>query len=153
MSLILSKYAKGLIALPYPSAADDATGIRFSHTLSTAPALGDILELGVIPAGCRVIDLIFDGDDLDADAAPVIVADVGIMSGTFGSEDDTRTCGAEFFSGSTLLQSGGVERPTLKSAYRTTKASTDRGIGVKFTTAPATFAAGTIGLTVIVATE
>lgn len=153
MTLILSKYAKGTEPLSYPSTAGEAVAIRFSHQLTNAPAVGDILELACIPSNCRVAEIILDMDDLDTNGAPAIVADVGIMSGDFGKEDNARTCGAEFFSGSNLGQAGGVARPTLKTAYRTTASNVDRGIGVKFTTAAATFVPGIIGLTVFLTSE
>ena len=126
---------------------------RLAKLLPSAPAAGDILELACIPSNCRVADIILDMDDLDSNGAPTIIADVGIMSGDFGKEDNARTCGAEFFSGSNLAQAGGVARPTLKTAYRTTASNVDRGIGVKFTTVAATFQAGAIGLTVILTSE
>ncbi len=153
MTLILSKYAKGTEPLSYPSTAGEAVAIRFSHQLTSAPAVGDILELACIPSNCRVAEIIPDLDDLDSNGAPAILFDIGIMSGSFGQEDNARTCGAEFFSGSNLAQAGGVARPTLKTAYRTTQSSIDRGIGVKFTTAAATFQAGVIGLTVFLTSE
>ncbi|MCA1490083.1 hypothetical protein I6F11_04015 [Ensifer sp. NBAIM29] len=153
MSLIQSKYALGIIALAYPSIAGAATAIRFEHQLAAAPSAGDILELAMIPAGTRVVDMILDSDDLDTNGTPTMTMDVGIMSGDFGSDDGARTCGAEFFSASTLGQAGGVERPSLKTAFRTIKSGKDRSIGVKFPAAAATFAAGKIGLTVIVSTE
>lgn len=153
MSLIQSKYAQGIVALAYPSIAGAVTAMRFAHTLSSAPSAGDILELAQIPAGCRVIDMVLDSDDLDTNATPTIALDVGIMSGDFGVDDGARTCGAEFFSGDTVAQAGGTSRPSLKTAFRTSKTSKDRSIGVKFATGAATFAAGTIGLTVLVSTE
>ena len=153
MSLIQSKYALGLVALAYPSIAGAATAIRYEHQLAAAPAAGDILELALIPNGTRVVDVILDSDDLDTNGAPTLTMDVGLMSGDFGEENGARTCGAEFFAASTLGQAGGVARPTLKTAFRTTKSNKDRAIGVKFPAAAATFAAGVIGLTVIVSTE
>jgi hypothetical protein len=139
MTLILSKYAKGTEPLSYPSTAGEAVAIRFSHQLTSAPAVGDILELGCIPSNCRVAEIILDMDDLDSNGAPAVLFDVGIVSAAFGLEDNART--------------GGVARPTLKTAYRTTQSSVDRGIGVKFTTAAATFQAGVIGLTVFLTSE
>lgn len=153
MALILSKYAKGIEPLSYPSTAGDAVAIRFSHQLTNAPAAGDILELGCIPSNCRVADITPDVDDLDSNGNPTILFDIGIMSGAFGHEDNARTCGAEFFSGSKLAQAGGVDRPSLKTAYRTTASNVDRGIGVRFATPAATFQAGSIGLTVILTSE
>ncbi|MBD9539918.1 hypothetical protein IB276_10675 [Ensifer sp. ENS04] len=153
MTLIQSKYAKGIVALAYPSIAGAATAMRFEHQLAAAPVGGDILELAVVPAGTRVVNVILDSDDLDTNGAPAMTMDVGFMSGDFGDDSGARTCGAEFFSGSTLAQAGGVATPTLKTAYRTTKSNKDRSIGIKFPVAAATFAAGLIGLTVIVSTE
>ncbi|WP_331373763.1 hypothetical protein [Sinorhizobium chiapasense] len=153
MSVIQSNYAKGIIALAYPSIAGAATAVRFAHQLSAAPSAGDILELAMIPAGTRVVEMILDSDDLDTNGTPTLTMDVGLMSGSFGDEDQARTCGAEFFSGSSVAQAGGSERPSLKTAFRTGKSNVDRSIGIKFPNAAATFAAGTIGLTVIVSTE
>jgi hypothetical protein len=153
VALIQSKFAKGLIGF---ASAENAGGIvakRFFYTLAAAPAAGDILELGCLPAYHRLIDAILDGDDLDTGGSPAIVADVGIMSGSFGTNDNTRTCGAEIFSASTLFQAGGVLRPTLKTAFRTAITDADRSIGVKFTTIAATFAAGDIGLTLLYAAD
>jgi len=153
MALILSKYAKGIEPISYPSLAGDAVAIRFSHQITTAPAAGDVLELGCIPSNCRVADITVDVDDLDSNAAPAILFDVGIMSGAFGQEDSTRTCGADFFAASKMAQSSGVDRPSLRSAYRTTASNIDRGIGIRFGTPAATFQAGSIGLTVIITSE
>ncbi|MBB3947044.1 hypothetical protein GGQ73_003008 [Rhizobium skierniewicense] len=153
MALIQSKYAKGTEALSYPSNAGEAVAIRFSHQVANAPAAGDILELACIPSNCRVVDIVLDSDDLDTNGAPTMLLDVGIMSGGFSDENPARTCGAEFFSGANAAQTGAVARPTLKSAYRTTPSNIDRSIGIKFTTAAATFAAGQIGLTVFLSTE
>jgi len=152
MSVIQSNYAKGIIAVAYPSIAGAATAMRFVHQLAAAPAAGDILELAMVPAGCRVIDMILDSDELDTDAAATMTLDVGLMSGAFG-EEGARTSGAEFFSGSALAQAGGSERPSLKTAFRTSKSNIDRSIGIKFSAVAAAFQAGTIGLTVIVSTE
>lgn len=153
MALIQSKYAKGIVSVAYPSIAGAAVAQRFSHVLAAALAVGDIIELAAIPAGCRVVDVIFDSDDLDTNGAPAMAFDVGIMSGGFGDENPARTCGAEFFAASNVAQAGTVARPTLKSAFRTTPSTIDRSIGIKCTTAAATFQAGQLGLTVILSTE
>ncbi len=151
MALIQSKSAQGIIGVPIPAFAGAATAFRFSHTLSANPSVNDILELACIPANCRVIDVILDSDDLDTNGAPTLAYDVGVMSGDFGVNDAARTCGAEFFAASAASQTGAVARPTIKTAFRTTTTSKDRSIGLKFTAVAATFAAGEIGLTVIVA--
>lgn len=151
MAVIQSKFAKGVKGVPFPAFAGHVVAQRFDHTFAAAPALNDILELACLPAGARVVDMIFDGDDLDSGTA--IAVDIGIMSGNWGDESQSRTVGAEFFAASTLLQAGGVARPTLKTAFRTAPAANDRSIGVKIATAAGTFVAGTIGLTVLYTTD
>lgn len=147
MALIQSKYSKGIIVPPYPAFAGGVVAHRFSHSFASAPSLNDILELAVIPAGSRVVDVIFDSDDMDT--GTTLSFDVGIMSGAWQENSGSRTIGAEFFSGSTIGQTGAVARPTLKSAFRTVRTAADRSIGVKIAAAATGFQAGEIGLTVL----
>lgn len=150
MGLIQSQYAKGIVSPPYPAFAGAVVAFRFAHTLSAAPAQNDIIELAPLYAGLRVIDMVLDSDDLDSGTAMLL--DVGIMSGAWQENNGARTCGAEFFSASSLPQAGGVAVPTLKTAYRTAPAGADRSIGVKINTAAGTFIpGGQIGLTVLFA--
>jgi hypothetical protein len=151
MSILQSAYAKGNRVAPYPQIAGAATTHRFSMEIPADVAQDDILELAVIPQDAEPMDIILDCDDVDANGAPAIVMDVGIMSGEFGDNDPARTCGNEFFAGSTVGQAGGVERASKPSAFRVAKSNKARSIGVKITTAPATGQAGSIGLTLTVA--
>lgn len=153
MTLIQSKYAKGTIPIAYPSLAGAVSAMRFSHSIAAALVVGDIIELGVIPTGTRVVDIIMDSDALDTNAAPTFAWDVGIMSGAVGDDDPTRTCGNQFFVASDVSRAGGVARPAKAAAYRTAPSSNDRSIGLKCTAAAATFAAGEVGLTVLLATD
>jgi hypothetical protein len=149
MAIKRSDYALGTKDTPYPEIAGAATVHRFAMAVAANIVAGDILELAIIPAGTRPIDLVIDVDSLDAGAG--LVFDVGIMSGEVGDPDAARTCGAEFFAASTLGQDGGVARPSLASAYRVSKANVARSIGIKVTTAAATAQAGSIGITLTVA--
>jgi hypothetical protein len=146
MALIQSNSAKGLIVPPFPAFAGGIVAMRFSYDFVATPALNDILELAVIPAGSRVADMVLDCDDMDSGTA--LLFDVGIMSGKWQDPDNARTVGAEFFSGSNVGQAGTVARPTLKSAFRTVRTQSDRSIGVKIATAATGFVNGQIGLTV-----
>lgn len=150
MTLIQSKYAKGLIPIPYPAFAGAVVAHRYWHQLATAPAANDILELAALPHDCRVVDVILDSDDMDSGAT--LAFDVGVMSGDFGDNDPARTIGNEFFAASNVAQAGGVARPTKKEAFRTAPVGSDRSIGLKFTAAATGFASGIIGLTVLIAT-
>lgn len=147
MSNIQNDAAKGIIAAAYGSLAGHVVAQRFTYTVPTDIAAGDIVEMAPIFAGQRVVDVVLDSDDLDSDGTPAITWDVGIMSGDWG-DAGVRTCGAEFFSGSTVSQAGGVARPTLASAFRTAPTSNHRSIGMKLATAADVAVAGTVGLTV-----
>lgn len=151
MAIIRSKYAQGIFPVPYPSLAGAATAMRFSHALTTAPAANDILELAPLYNGTRVIDMILDADDFDTGTG--ILIDVGLMSGKWQDTEAGRTCGAEFFAASNLLQAGGSARPSLKTAFRSAPAGFDRSIGIRFNTAATGFVAGVIGLTLIFGTD
>ena len=140
-----------------PDCAGDLVVNRYELDLAAAPlkgvtlADGDIIDLGPIPANTRVIDVIIDSDDLDSNASPEIVFDVGVMSGTVGDTVSARTCGAEFFSGSDLAQAGGVARMSLKTGFRVAPVAKDVSIGLKVTAAPATQpASGKLAVNVIV---
>jgi hypothetical protein len=153
MAIIQSKYARGIIPIAYPSVAGAAVAIRFSHHITAALTAATIIELGVIPAGTRVVDIIFDSDGLDAGAAATLAFDVGIMSGATGDDDQARTCGDEFFAASEVGRTGGVERTSIVSAFRTSTSGADRSIGVKCVDGAETFVAGEIGITVLLSTE
>lgn len=152
MGLTQTPVSKRQEVAPYPDCAGDVVAKRFTFSFDSAPSLNDIIEIGVLPATTRVIDMILDSDDLDSNGSPTMTFDVGLMSGDFGDNDASRTCGAEFFSGSNVPQAGGVVRPTLKTAFRTSPVQYDRSIGLKVAAAAATFQAGTVGLTVVYAT-
>ncbi|WP_159953055.1 hypothetical protein [Rhizobium sp. 18065] len=152
MALIQSNYAKGIISGPFPAFAGAVVAKRFFHVLSAAPALNDIIELAPLYAGTRIIDFILDADDLDSGTA--LLLDVGIMSGAWQEKNDARTCGAELLAALNIGQTGIIARPTLKTAFRTAVASTDRSIGVKINTAAGTFVpGGQIGLTLLTTTD
>ncbi len=154
MSIIhQSDFAKGIKDVPYPANAGQVCAARFAMAVPSTLALNHIIELGVIPAGCRVVDAVLDVDDLDT-GSPAIVIDVGIMTGTVGDAVfANRTCGDELFDGITTAQAGGVVRPTLAKALRTGRSNVERSIGVRVMTAAATPATGVIGLTVFYAAE
>lgn len=132
---------KGKQAWAVPDCAGDVVVNDFTFDLakfgSPTLAVGDLIDLGILGAFSTVSDAILIADDLDT-GTPAIAFDVGIMSGTPGVDDNTRTVGAELFSGSTLAQAGGVARPTLATAFQIAKTDNHRSIGLKVTAAAAT---------------
>jgi len=151
MSILQSAYAKGNRVAPYPQIAGCAITHRFSMEIPANIAQDDILELAVIPQDAEVMDIILDCDQIDTDGAPAVVFNVGIMNGEFGDGESNRFCSNTFFAGTTIGQTGGVERASKTAAFRLNKSNKARSIGVMFTTAPATGQAGSIGLTLTVA--
>lgn len=112
---------------------------------------GNIFDIGILPAGHTVVDAILMPTDLDTNGTPTVTLDVGIMSGFIGDVTSVRTSGAEIFAASTAAQTGAVTRATLRTAFTIPAAGTNRSIGVKVVTAPATAAAGRIVLKVLLA--
>lgn len=149
MSLIQGRVVKGGTSVPYPAYAGVVVAAAFSHTLTAAPAVGDIIEIGCLPHGCRLVDAIIVSDDLDSNAAPLITLDVGVMSGEFGVDDAARICDASILSASQLARNGGVARPSDKGAFRIPATNKDRSIGVKVTAAAATFQQGKVDITLL----
>ena len=141
MAIKVSKVSDGQLSVIVPDCAGEV--VRNFYEFDTAGvtlAAGDIIDIGVLPANATVADAVIVSDDLDTNASPTVVLDVGIMSGVVGTTG-SRTCGAELFSGSTAAQAGGTERMSLKTGFRIEKVGYDRSIGVKVTTAQATAAA------------
>jgi hypothetical protein len=142
-----SKHAQDQLATVTACGAGDVIVNDYFYDLPTAQNVtGDIIEMGFLPAYHTVSDVVLIADDLDT--ATALALDVGLMSGTPGSTDTARTCGAELFSGATTGQAGGVARPTLASAFKILATETDRSIDIKIATQAGTPAAGRVRLRV-----
>lgn len=141
MTHFKSEAAKGKVPVSYPRGAGYATTQRYTATIPATAVAGDIVEIACVPPGCRPVDVVIDADG-------AVSGDVGIMSGDWGKEDDTRTCGAEIAAAEDFTAAE-VFRPTLPSAYRIPSGDAARGVGLKITTAPAAAVAIGITLTVV----
>lgn len=104
----------------------------------TVPAAGlavnDVVEMVGVPATYVLVDLIIDHDKLGT----TMTADVGYLSGNYGSTDQTRTCGLQFIAAADMGVASGVKRPTsagctriapVKGSSHLAQASGDRGVG------------------------
>lgn len=150
MTIRASKFAQRVLKTVTGDCAGDVVVNAFFYDLPAAQNItGDIIDMGVLPAYHTVTDMILVPDDIDSATAAVL--DVGIMSGEPGDTVTARTCGAEFFSGSTAGQTGAVARPTLASAFKVLPTEADRSIGVKIATQSGTAVAGRIRLIVFMA--
>lgn len=130
---------------PIPSAdkQTDLIPIFGDYTLTGSEASGDIVEMCPLPAGYVPVDAIVDTEDLGA----TMTADVGVMSGAWGASG-TRTMGAEFMTGK-AFGTVGIYRADVSGMGRIAPATTDRSIGIKFTTATTPTAGAKVRLTVL----
>ncbi len=103
--------------------------------------LNDAGSVTILPAGCELVGITYDSDDLDTNASPTIAASVGIMN---AADSDLETVLA---TGITASQGGTAAYVVTPAMVRLAASTSDRKIGVKFTAAAATKAAGTVGLT------
>ena len=93
-SIIQSQWAKFIRTVHRPQSAGAVHEQRFSYDCASLGVLAtDILELGVLPANARLIDAMVFAEG----AWGAITADIGLMSGEFGSKDTARTSGNELF--------------------------------------------------------
>ncbi|HJV52784.1 MAG TPA: hypothetical protein VJ652_15055 [Noviherbaspirillum sp.] len=152
MATILSPFTKGTRSTKYGDCAGDSVVNHFYADLTAAQvAAGNIVDIGILPAGHTVVDSVLVPDDLDTNGSPTITLDVGIMSGTPGDDTSVRTCGAELFSASTAAQGGTPTRMSAKTGFLIPSVGYDRSIGVKINAGAATAAAGRVRVLVTMA--
>lgn len=124
--LHISRAAKTTAA---PIAGQSGTVMKavFEHTFTSAfTAATDILEIGLMPAHARVVGATVIG----AGFGVAITADVGLMTGDQGANDDTRTLtGTEFFNDANV--NGNEVDMTTAAALAISQEQKHRGIGVE----------------------
>ncbi len=130
---------------PVPTAAGlELLAVRFPIDLVAADLdANDVGSVAVLPAGHQLAGIIYDSDDLDTNATPTIAAAVGPIN---AGETDLSSSWA---TGITASQSSASAQLTLTPAALRYSAATDTKIGIKFTAASATKAAGQVGLTLL----
>jgi hypothetical protein len=148
MAIILSQFATRQQRVIAGDCAGDLVVNRFFVDLKAADLVANnVIDLGVLPAGHTIHGAQLIADDLDTGTA--ITLDVGLMSGTVGTNDAARTVGQELFVASTAAQTGAVaSTSTTKTALTITPVGNDRSIGVKIVAAPTGATAGRLRLTV-----
>jgi len=119
-----------------PIVAPNQLGIGYvtkgRYTVSAALVINDIIKLCVLPDGCVPLDFVLGSTDLDTGTA--LVMSVGLFDGTTGLVTDT-----ELISLSDVGQAGGIARMnSINGLTNITKATSDRYIAAKVTTAPGT---------------
>lgn len=126
MAIVQSAW--GALRKQAPVSAEAATvkTERFTYTVPVGVTLaaGDIIELAVLPTYHTITDAI-----LIVDEAGTATYDVGVMSSIPGDPSQSRTCGAELFSGAA---DASTTRMSLSTGFRLAASTTgDRSIGVK----------------------
>lgn len=138
-------YLTGRKPAPFP-AGGEVVAVRFPIGLVDADLdANDVGSVGILPAGCVPVGLVYDSDDLDTNATPTIAASVGFINA-----GETDLDGTAWATGITASQGGTAAQVTLTTAVMKMAATqTDRKFGIKFTAAAATKAAGQVGLTLL----
>ena len=150
MTILASNFVKGVLGTVNAATAGDVVVNDYFFDITAAQNIaGDIVDLGILPAGHTITDAIFMPDDLDTHGTPTLTLDVGLMSGTPNDTVTARTCGATIFSASTAGQGATPTRASLLTAFNILPTDADRSIGVKLLAASATPAAGRIRLRVL----
>lgn len=137
-------YLTGRKPAPFP-AGGEVVACRFPIALVAADLdANDTGAVAILPAGCVPVGLVYDSDDLDTNASPTIAASVGPVN---AARDDLT---ATWASGITASQGGASANVVLSpAAMKLAPSTSDLVIGIRFTAAAATKAAGEVGLTLL----
>jgi len=129
--------------------ATDIVPIVATFVVPAGLANGDVIEMGALQAGYVPIDLVVAFPDMDTGAG--ITFDAGMLSGAY-LDTGARTCGSEFFTGSTIPQTGGIQRMANASGAQIAPTTGHRSWGLKMSHAVGTAltSGGTITATLLV---
>lgn len=142
----------------------DLISERYSLTLGTADlALNVIGAIGILPAGHVPVAVMFDSDDLDSGATPLIAWSIGIgnlalrNAAGAASADAADTListtaadgGGAWGTGITTSQTGGQSQVLSKALSRVQSVQYDRDIVLQATAAAATAVSGIVGVTIL----
>lgn len=124
----------------------EVVAVRYAIDLAAADLdANDTGAVGILPAGCVPVGLIVDSDRIDTNATGTIAASVGLVN-----SDASDLSGTAWAAGIVAGRDGSSAVVALApAAMRLAPADTDRRIGIKFTAAAATKAAGQVGLTLL----
>lgn len=137
-------YLTGRSPAPIPSGIELVANRSTISLVAADLDANDAGTVAILPAGCVPVGLVYDSDGLDSNATPTITASVGLMN---AADTDLASVWA---SGITASRDGTSVIVALSSAaMRLAPSQADRRIGVKFTAAAATKAAGVVGLTLM----
>ena len=139
-----NNYLTGRQPTVFP-AGSEVVAVRYPLDLVAADLdANDTGAVAILPAGCVPVGLVYDSDDLDTNASPTIVASVGPVN---AAQDNLTATWASAINASRDGSSVNVALST--AAMRFAPSASDTLIGIRFTAAAATKAAGQVGLTLL----
>lgn len=127
--------------LVYPETAGAVVAQKSTATVAVTHAANDIIKLGVLPAGCAIVDCKLVTAALDTNASATLAYDCGILNSTAnGLVTNTK-----------LVSAGGMEVAKVQGINTAegmvnigVDDDDDRTVAIKITTAAATKAAGDV---------
>lgn len=123
MAIQQSDFGRRIKVAPTPEQSGQVTAAIFDYAFAAAYAFAtDKIEIGVLPAGARVVDMTILAAGVNGNIS------VGLMSGEVGSTDNARTCGAEFASAVAMTTT--LTRLTAQTGWNIAPAEVDRSIGI-----------------------
>lgn len=140
-----------------PSDSSDNT-VRFRLPLQTADlALNTIGNIGILPAGCVPVSVLFDSDDLDSNGTPTIAWTLGISNaavvnnvqgvGVTAVSTASVDGGAAWATSILTSRNSGQDALTSRALSRVAPTTYDRYVVLQASTAAATAVAGEVGVT------
>jgi len=146
MPLKQNDWAYGRKTVPDACRAGAVTCAKFDFTIKDGETLAaaDIVEIGGLLAFNEIVSykLVHDA------AGGTTTAKVGLLSGEFGDEDDSRTLGAEMYAAAAVAAAG-VKTTELAGILLADSTDNDRGIGLQLS-ADTTASGSDITFTLIV---
>jgi hypothetical protein len=136
MAIVKSSTVSNQTPAPVPFDQATVTVVETINLTAAQVAANNVIELGILPAGCVPISYVLAADDLDSGAT--VTMDLGIVnSGETAISAATADGGSKWVTASTLAQAGGLLLSTAsKAAYDIVKAVTpvdaNRIVGVVF---------------------
>lgn len=137
-----SKQVAARKPLPEPTSAVHPVTVYGEFVVPAALPLNSIIEMVGIPAGTVPVSWKIVCDDCDSNGAPTMTISAGLLSGLYGTNDDTRTIGTSFMAANTVPQSAGIVSDTKPSPFLMTASDNDKGVGIQVTAAAATLIVG-----------
>lgn len=144
MGLLRNDFALG--SKPMPAVLDNnLTAIRLNYKPLANLAANDIVELGYLPAGARLVDFTLDNDALTGGAVSI-----GLLNAGKTDIDTVASGGAAWLPAQSIAAAGAVRADSAALRYMTKvpKADVNRPLGLKVTAATTAFTGLEVGVTI-----